>query len=254
MPTYLVHGFRWPRGAIRIHIALYDLDDAAAEWIVAPASAITLLNSFYTLFDFLPPSNPPMSPSSQATSPPTLSTKNGSSHGHNRSSSFQGGAGRQKKAAVFNDWSVVKLLEQYDLADETCASQPYAYVADYIVPIPLSVDIAAETIKYDEHIARESDIGEVGTGGFSNRELKRKSKRVGWFDKLRDKLAKDQPIGWYIVVVGDEDRDVGDVDINDINEVAENGEGLRPKTPRSAGLRGFFGRRDKGSKGSASDV
>ena len=35
MPAYLVHGFRWARGAIRIHIALYDIDDAAAEWIIA---------------------------------------------------------------------------------------------------------------------------------------------------------------------------------------------------------------------------
>lgn len=34
MPTYLMHGFRWSRPLIRIHIILQNLDDAAAEWVV----------------------------------------------------------------------------------------------------------------------------------------------------------------------------------------------------------------------------
>ena len=49
MPTYLLHGFRWPRAAIRIHIILQDLDDCAADWIVAPASAAALTANFHTL-------------------------------------------------------------------------------------------------------------------------------------------------------------------------------------------------------------
>src|ERR1700742_1838973 len=59
MPTYLLHGFRWRRESIRIHIVMNDLGDAAAEWILAPATSLSLLNSFYANFDFLPPSNPP---------------------------------------------------------------------------------------------------------------------------------------------------------------------------------------------------
>ncbi|PBP15290.1 hypothetical protein BUE80_DR013976, partial [Diplocarpon rosae] len=59
MPTFLIHGFRWNRVHIRVHIILHDLEDAAPDWILAPATSVTLLNSFYTLFDFLPPSNPP---------------------------------------------------------------------------------------------------------------------------------------------------------------------------------------------------
>ncbi|KAF2670736.1 hypothetical protein BT63DRAFT_200042 [Microthyrium microscopicum] len=38
MPTYLLHGFRWPRPLIRIHIILNNLDDAAAEWLMAPGT------------------------------------------------------------------------------------------------------------------------------------------------------------------------------------------------------------------------
>src|SRR5436190_19227360 len=68
MPTYLIHGFRWSRTKIRHHIIFYDLEDAAAEWIVAPASANTFLNSFYTLFDFLPPSHPPIASASVSSS------------------------------------------------------------------------------------------------------------------------------------------------------------------------------------------
>jgi hypothetical protein len=46
MPTYLVHGFRWPRPLVRIHIILQNLDDAAAEWLVAPMTTRTMLDNF----------------------------------------------------------------------------------------------------------------------------------------------------------------------------------------------------------------
>jgi hypothetical protein len=49
MPTYLVHGFRWPRPLIRIHIILQDLDDAAAEWLMAPATTRALLHNLSAL-------------------------------------------------------------------------------------------------------------------------------------------------------------------------------------------------------------
>jgi len=50
MPTYLLHGFRWPRPLIRIHIILQNLDDAAAEWLMAPATTTTLIQNFHTLY------------------------------------------------------------------------------------------------------------------------------------------------------------------------------------------------------------
>jgi hypothetical protein len=49
MSTYLIHGFRWPRPLIRIHILLQNLDDAAAEWLMAPATTAALTTNFRTL-------------------------------------------------------------------------------------------------------------------------------------------------------------------------------------------------------------
>ncbi|KAJ9132518.1 hypothetical protein NKR23_g11185 [Pleurostoma richardsiae] len=59
MPTYLCHGFRWHRQSIRVYVVVQNLDDAAPEWVVRPASANALLGSFYDLFDFLPYCAPP---------------------------------------------------------------------------------------------------------------------------------------------------------------------------------------------------
>jgi hypothetical protein len=49
MPTYLVHGFRWPRPLIRIHIILQNIDDAAADWLMSPSTTTALLTNFATL-------------------------------------------------------------------------------------------------------------------------------------------------------------------------------------------------------------
>jgi hypothetical protein len=46
MPTWLVHGFRWPRAQVRIHIILQNLDDAAPEWLMAPATSTCLMDNF----------------------------------------------------------------------------------------------------------------------------------------------------------------------------------------------------------------
>ncbi|KAH7118942.1 hypothetical protein B0J11DRAFT_81080 [Dendryphion nanum] len=50
MPTWLVHGFRWPRGLLRIHIILQNIDDAAAEWTMGPKTSASLLENFHQLY------------------------------------------------------------------------------------------------------------------------------------------------------------------------------------------------------------
>ena len=50
MPTYLLHGFRWPRPLIRIHIVMQNLDSAAPEWLIAPPTTATLLRNFQKLY------------------------------------------------------------------------------------------------------------------------------------------------------------------------------------------------------------
>jgi hypothetical protein len=426
MPTYLLHGFRWHRASIRIHIILQDLEDAAAEWIVAPATSITLLNSFYSLYDFLPPSHPPTAPTFAPTAtssnakeyeqhmisrhrggigqwekippppeipfeeeykvqpPKTLTRRNksmaslrslgrkkkpanlapqptnntlrpttavnGASNGyhshqssdlrprtsaaasvsttrthtsHSRSHSGVNGAGtKAPKPISFNDWSVVKLVEQYDLNDMEVVSQPYAYVADYMCEVRLSKGLKEEMEQYEERRRKEmedrigavhggSPIGSSGingshgkhggsmsslengggvamsydngayngnshisgsptingpslstnpstSGALSPRDLRRKSKRQNWFEKLRDGLQKNEEIGWFVVVCGDEERtnptDDEDADLESAerSEMDERNswgsESVSPQRPPKSGgggggFRSFFSRR-----------
>jgi hypothetical protein len=284
MPTYLVHGFRWQRPNIRIHIILHDLEDAAPEWVVAPATSITLLNSFYSLYDFLPPSNPP--PASYPLPAPTekIITKGGDGEEpktltkKKASIASLGSLGRKGRPAklegkgteasrttsrdskgkktTFNDWSVVKFVEQYDPNDLSAISQPYAYVGDYIVEVKLGVSVNEEIGKYEarqraEEAPLNSPIspgtpgtpnigasGDLSSPGLSARDIRRKSRRLGWFEKLRDGLQKGAEIGWFVVVCGDEERASPDMERGRTSEDTEEED---VKTPRSAGLRSFFG-------------
>lgn len=313
MPTYLVHGFRWHRPSIRIHIILNDLEDATPEWVLAPATSMSILNSLYTLYDFLPPSNPPPLayahipippiPGEEDEPPPeerprtatpkmkksksmislrsrSMSRKskraaelappvNGNGHGHNdrkgstsgsdhRPSTTSGSVHRQstkpEKKPSFNDWSVVKLLEQYDPSDMKAVSQPYAYVADYMVEVSLGVAVAEEMAKYETKMkAEDGPMSPVtpGTPGGSltspirspsMRDMRRKDRRAGWFEKLRDSLQNGEDIGWHVVVCGDEERASPSMEIIRGRLEIDDDEQLR--TPRSAGFRGFFRKRN----------
>lgn len=310
MPTFLVHGFRWQRQNIRIHIILHDLEDAAPEWVIAPATSVTLLNSFYSLYDFLPPSNPP--PASYALPAPTekIITKsedgklksltkkkgsiaslgslgrksrpakleakgmNGNGNGHHVTTSSESGTSRTTSASrdskgenkpTFNDWSVVKFVEQYDPNDLSSTSQPYAYVGDYMVEVKLGASVNEEIAKYEARqraeelplnspaspmspgtpgtpvVGASGDLNSPGlpAGVMSAREIRRKSRRLGWFEKLRDGLQKGADIGWFVVVCGDEERAAPSMDVGRTSEEETDEEEQR--TPRSAGLRGFFG-------------
>jgi len=157
MPTYLVHGFRWPRPLIRIHIILQNLDDAAAEWLVAPGTTATLLDNFEELYP-----------------------------------------------EITNNLPNLRFIEQYDPNDMSVVSQPYAYVADIVHEIKLGID-----------------IDEVRGKGVSNDQW-------GSILELRDKLAPEEKVGWYVVVCGDELRSAPSID-----ESVENGDYVQnvPYTP-----------------------
>ncbi|KAK4991906.1 hypothetical protein LTR66_002128 [Elasticomyces elasticus] len=137
MPVYLLHGFRWPRPLIRIHIILQNLDDAAAEWLVAPATTAALLRNFHSLH------------------PETL-----------------------------QDLPSLRFIEQYDPNDTSAnaASQPYAYVADVVEEIRLGVD-----------------VDEVRGRGVGNEQWSAMM-------ELRDRLAPEEKVAWYVVICGDEER------------------------------------------------
>jgi hypothetical protein len=323
MPTYLIHGFRWYRQSIRIHIILNDLEDATPEWLLAPATSISILNSLYIAYDFLPPSNPPplayanlpipcfpgdesedetseqlerprtgdrprapklkksksmislrsRSLSRKSKRPPELippvpplppmnryglngdgsgySDRKGSTSGSDPRPSTQSGslhrqslASKPEKKPSFNDWSAVKLLEQYDPTDMRIVSQPYAYVADYMIEVSLGVSITEEMAKYETKMKAEDwplTPGTPGAPGMGRRDLRRKGRRIGWFEKLRDQLQKEEEIGWHVVVCGDEEREKpsaesvwGGVEKRDVESL---------RTPRGVGFKGFFKKR-----------
>ena len=137
----------------------------------------------------------------------------------------------QTPIPAFNEWSAIKLLEQYDPDDLTTSSQPWAYIGDYMVEVKLGTSITDEISKYDAKLRREEGslstpstpltpgtpglgISGAGSGAgtaenspvISQRELRRKSRRAGWFEKLRDALQKEEEVGWHVVVCGDEER------------------------------------------------
>lgn len=137
MPVYFIHGFRWPRALIRIHIILHNLEDSAAEWLVAPGTTREMLDNFIQLY----PDN-------------------------------------------MEHLKHLRFVEQYD-PDDTSAgsgSQPYAYVADVVEEVKLGVD-----------------VDEIRGKGVPNDQ---------WASimELRDQLAPDEKVAWYIVVCGDEER------------------------------------------------
>ena len=76
----------------------------------------------------------------------------------------------------------LRFIEQFDPADETTKSQPYAYVADTVHEISLGVD-----------------IDEVRGRGVAHE---------AWsaITELRDNISKDAKLAWYVVVCGDEER------------------------------------------------
>lgn len=137
MPTYLLHGFRWPRQLIRIHIILQNLEDSAAEWLMAPKTTLELLKNFHSLY------------------PDCMEHLN-----------------------------QLRFIEQHDPSDlsAAAASQPYAYVADTVEEIKLGVEVE-----------------DIRGRGVNNDQWSAMM-------ELRDKLAPDEKVGWFIVVCGDVER------------------------------------------------
>ena len=197
MPTYLCHGFRWHRMSIRIFIVIHDIDDAAPEWIIAPASSRAILDTFHRSFDFLPERGAGSRPATEGGSGgrkgegerPGGKGEGEGPGGKGEGEEPGGEQGGQGRLEVVGDGeAAVSLLEEYDPADLETVSRPYAYVADYVARVDSSAGVGAEMAAYEERAARAG---------------------AGWFPMLRDQLQEGEEIGWYVVVCGDEERETG---------------------------------------------
>lgn len=157
MPVYLLHGFRWPRPLIRIHIILQNLDDAAAEWLCQPQTTRVMLENFHQLYPDCMPNLPNL-----------------------------------------------RFIEQYDPEDLSAesATQPYAYVADVVEEIKLG-----------------AEIDEIRGKGMASEQWES-------IMDLRDKVAPDEKVAWWVVVCGDEERWAPPVDSESEYEVEDADEGV----------------------------
>lgn len=195
MPTYLCHGFRWHRRDIRIFVIVNNLDDATPDWLVGRASSALILGQFAKAFGFLPRPVPAPQP---AAAPAEGSEAAAALHRDDDFSPPPPRVPACDDSVLANEWSPVKLLEEYDLEETASAARPYAYVADYAVRVDLGASVADEMARY---------------------EAMAKQHEGGWFEKLRDQLQPAAAIQWYVVVCADEeraapegDRDEGDRD------------------------------------------
>ncbi|KAI1820823.1 hypothetical protein F4861DRAFT_521546 [Xylaria intraflava] len=102
----------------------------------------------------------------------------------------------------------IKLLEEFDPKDESMASGPWAYVADYVVKVSTSVSIADEMHRYEARTKRDPNRAMHGPSEeYGRKVFGASTKKAGWLEKLRDQLQRGESIRWYIVVCGDEERD-----------------------------------------------
>ncbi|TLS29720.1 hypothetical protein PpBr36_01249 [Pyricularia pennisetigena] len=185
MPTYLCHGFRWHRPSIRVYVIVQDIGDAAPDYISGTRSATAILDSFYNLFDFLPPApKTGQEQKQQEQQRPADAIDNASSQA----------------------WSAVRLLEEYDPTVLGEATRPHAYVADHVVRVDLSVSVVDEMARYEARLKESGAMGGPHSDETGRRQRAAKDRKAGWLEKLRDQLQRGEEIRWYVVVNGDEER------------------------------------------------
>ncbi|CAH0021951.1 unnamed protein product [Clonostachys rhizophaga] len=182
MPTYLCHGFRWHRRSIRFFVIIYDVLDAAPDWIIGRGSSAAILAHFYERYEFLP-----RPPSFRGHSEPPIPRPEGLTDGDENEDDDDNRTARldQDPVLINDEWSAVKLLEEYDPRETVEPCRPHAYVADYAVRVELNADVTEEIARYERMTNERGDNS--------------------WFEKLRDTLEKDEEIGWFVVVNGVED-------------------------------------------------
>lgn len=112
--------------------------------------------------------------------------------------------GERLDLVLSQDWSPVKLLEEYDPNNLDEVSRPYAYVADHVQRIDASCSVLDEIAKLEQQVRSGSEP--AGTEGRAGETLTGDALGAGWLEKLRDQLQRDEEIKWYVVVNGDEER------------------------------------------------
>ena len=183
MPTYLCHGFKWERQALRGWIVLHDVEDASPDWLVAPDSRDALLSTFARDYPYIP-FGPAWFRDADEERP-------------------------EKEDEAEGWYSPVHLLEEYSATVETNEpGRPFTYVADHVVKVDFGVDITKEMRRYGE-------LEKVGEGTADGWWFERFRTGLSLFGN--DTLD----MGWHVVVCDDEERAFEDSDEEDEVEETE---------------------------------
>ncbi len=209
MPIYLAHGFRWPRDGltgIRVHAIVNNLEEVSVEYVQNSHSRDALLSSFRTLY-------------------PTLLTP------------LEVGNRRLDFLEQYDPEDV----------SPGAVSQPYAFVCDWVVMIAGGTDERAEhyssqLLQTQAHCqSNRTSHASLTPGRPQSPKVRTKTQPMSiaapfnspatitalsmnidevkadspalsteaWdaLAELRDKLAVDEKIGWWVVYNGDPDRD-----------------------------------------------
>lgn len=199
--TYLCHGFRWHRDAIRLYVMMKNLELCAPDWIIGWETSEHLLESLYNEHTFIPG---PLDDEAIRKQEAELAAAGTSSP-----PKFGVPPPRKPKSEDFvlrHEWSAIKVLEEYDDEDTSTHCRPYAFVADHVVRVELDVDVMEEMSKFNTMTLQQERT---------------------WFEKLNQKLQPNEPIRWYVVVVSDEVRDYYPQE-SDSDEEEDNDEGDAP--------------------------
>lgn len=180
MPTYLCHGFRWPRRRIRTFVFLNDVMDGAPGWVIGAKSSSSILKRLHHNFgDIIPPPPTPI---------PKKPTRLPGEKPPRWDFDFSLPPPRvpdSEDSVLTNKWSTIKLLEEYDPLNTVEPSRPYVYLADYVVRIDLSANVPEEMARYNDMAKQTPDR---------------------WLERLRDAMEETEEVTWYVVVCDEEDR------------------------------------------------
>lgn len=227
---------------------MHSLQDAAAEWIIAPNTALSIVQSFNKAYDFLPAlptefETDTVDDAQQSLHSLDLNATRSTSTVNTIRAPRSHARYNTDPEAPFNDWCPIKLLEEYDPMDLSSCSSKHAYVADHVIQVPLSLRITPSLFSDLEVIRKEqrkqasklihlNKVSEAGDRNDDSEDVKAglaapeaglgevldENDTVGdgsyradddWLSRLRDKLQPDEEIGWYMVVCEDEERNDG---------------------------------------------
>ena len=230
MPIYLAHGFRWPRDGftgIRVHAIVHNLEDVAVEYIQTPHSRIALADSLRKLhpdtmqrleksgrrIDFLEQYDPEDESMAAVTQPYAfVCDRIAMIAGGARAETYLGDlfqtqaanaskAARERPVSTEKGATLTKIPTNESperSTSPTAQRKPRAKTLPMSIEKPFNSPPDIRALSANVHdITNDHPIPSDAWDALA---------------ELRDKLAKDEKIGWWVVYNGDPERAFDDVD------------------------------------------